>query len=228
MFERYRPGMTSAQIDPWSRRYYPREGDGVGFDRVVFFSDAVFAIAITLMAVEIGVPEAEEADSAHALWSALAEKGPAIGAFVVAFAWVAVYWRANHRFTTALARMSSRYIAFLLLYLGLVALLPVPAGMLGEYWSNPVAIVVFAIYGALMSSMEVVLFIVADRDDMFLAPMTSQFRRWMIVGSLTPVVAFLAAIPLAFISTLAAIAAYLVVAVLLGILVNKVLGPTSG
>ena len=72
------------------------------------------------------------------------------------------------------------------------------------------------------------LFIVADRDEMFAAPMTSRFRKWMITGSLTPVVAFLAAIPLAFISTLAAVAAYLVVAVLLGILVNKVLGPTSG
>ena len=64
--------MTSTQIDPWSRRYYPREGDGVGFDRVVFFSDAVFAIAITLMAVEIGVPEIEEPDSTHALWTAFA------------------------------------------------------------------------------------------------------------------------------------------------------------
>ena len=43
------------------------------------------------------------------------------------------------------------------------------------------------------------------------------------MGSLTPVVAFLIAIPVAFVSTLAAIAAYIVGAVILGILVNKAL-----
>lgn len=215
---------TVTPVNPWTRRYYSRDGESTGFDRVVFFSDAVFAIAITLMALEIGTPEVEDPTSTHELWDAISQKGAAVGAFIVAFTWVAIYWRANHRFTTALKGMSSRYIGFMLVYLGLVAVLPFPAGMLGEYWENPVAIVVFSIYAALMSTMEVVLFVVADRDNLFIAPLTSRFRRYSIVGSLTPVVAFLIAIPVAFVSTLAAIAAYIVGAVILGILVNKAFG----
>ena len=118
--------------------------------------------------------------------------------------------------------MSARYIAVIVVYLGLVALLPFPAGMLGEYWQNPIAIIVFSAYAAMISTMEVVLFVVADRDGMFIAPISRKFRQLSILGSLTPVAAFVVAIPVAFVSTLAAIAAYVVVAGVLGMIVNKV------
>lgn len=212
---------ASTNGNPWSRTFYAVGAEGGAFERVVFFSDAVFAIALTLMAVEIGIPEIDDPTSPAQLWAALVGKAPQFIAFVVAFAWVAFYWRANHVFTTTLRGMTGRYIAAILVYLGLVALLPFPAGLLGEYWDNPVAVAVFALFAALVSSMEVVLFVVADRQGMFADPITPTFRRQAIAGSLTPVVAFLVSIPLAFVSTLAAIACWLVFAVGLGWVVNR-------
>ena len=207
--------------DPWTRTFYPVDGEDKAFDRVVFFSDAVFAIALTLMAVEIGIPEIDDPTSPAQLWTALVDKVPRLLAFVVSFAWVAFYWRANHRFTTALRGMSGRYIAAILVYLGLVALLPVPAGLLGEYWDNPVAVASFALFAALVSSMEVALFVVADRQGLFADPITPAFRRQALAGSLTPVVAFVVSIPVAFVSTIAAIACWIVLAVGLGWVVNR-------
>ena len=65
------PDMSSV----WTRTFFPR-GDGVAFDRVVFFSDAVFAIALTLAAVEIGMPELTgDANSVAGLWDAVLDKG---------------------------------------------------------------------------------------------------------------------------------------------------------
>ena len=209
--------------DSWATKFYPREGDGVGFDRVVFFSDAVIAIAVTLMAVEIGLPEIEDSGSAAELWHAVVHKFPMFTAYLAAFAFVAFYWRANHRFTTTLRGMSSRYIAFVMVYLGILALLPLPAGMLGHYWENPVAVVIFAVFAAAVSVWETVLFVVADRDALFIRPITAHYRRQAIVGSLTPLVGFLLSIPIAFVSTWAAIACWCVCAIVLGALVNRFL-----
>lgn len=66
----YGPGTSSASA--WTRKFYLREGDGTRFDRVLFFSDAVFAIALTLMAVELGVPElVGDTSSPEVLWERL-------------------------------------------------------------------------------------------------------------------------------------------------------------
>jgi uncharacterized membrane protein len=192
--------MAEPDSDPWTQRYYDRDGDGVGFDRVVFFSDAVFAIALTLMAVEIGIPEVEDSSSTTALWSAIVDKGPALLAYLVAFFWVAIYWRANHRFTTTLRRMSSRYIAMVLVFLAFVALLPFTASLLGEYPNNPVSVAVFAVFAGVISTLEIVLLLVADSDDLFTTPLTPAERRFRVIGAFTPIPGFLVSIPVAFVS----------------------------
>jgi uncharacterized membrane protein len=210
--------------DPRTARFYPREGAGAGFDRLIFFSDAVFAIALTLVAVEIGVPEIEDAGSNQEMWDGVLAKLPAFGAYIVAFLWVAFYWRANHRFTATLRGASGRYILMVLLYLGFVAMLPFFASMLGQYGGNAVAVSFFAAFAAVVSAVEVLMFVVADRDELFLKPISADYRRKAILGGLTPVPVFLLSIPLAFVSTALAIAFWVVGSVALGWSVNRFTG----
>lgn len=206
----------------WTRTFYPR-GDGVAFDRVVFFSDAVFAIALTLAAVEIGLPEVHgDPTSVSGLWDAVVLKGSGIIAFVVAFIWVAIYWRANHRFVQTLRGMSSAYVLATLGYLALIALLPVPASLLGEYWRNPLAVALFALYACAVSGMEVVLFVVALRGRLFITQPSKPFTRLMILGSLSPLVVFLMSIPLAFVATGLAIVWWGVGGALSGLLLSRI------
>lgn len=213
------PAQIASDADaesPWTTNFYPREGDSLGFDRLLFFSDAVFAIALTLIAVEIGIPEIDDPDSVADLWAAISAKGPAVLAYVVTFTWVAIYWRANHRFATTLRGVSGRFIAATLVFLGLIALLPLPAAVLGEYPDNPAAITLFALYVSVISTMEVVLFVVADRDDLFLRPVTYAFRKQSIIGGLSPLPGFFLSIPLAFVSPTMAIICWFVMSAVMG------------
>jgi uncharacterized membrane protein len=206
----------------WTRTFYPRE-DGVAFDRVVFFSDAVFAIALTLAAVEIGLPEvAGDPNSVSALWDGVQDKVSALTGFLVAFVWVAIYWRANHRFVMTLRGMDSRYVLATIVYLALIALLPVPAQMLGEYWGNALAVGLFAVYASAVSGMECVLILVALKGNLFVAAPSPAFARLQVLGSLSPLVVFLTSIPMAFVSTSLALVWWPVGSVLAGGILSRI------
>ena len=83
---------------------YPRRGDSDDFGRVVYLTDAVLAIAMTLVVVvvvvEIGVPEtiAGDAEDPGALLEAFADKGPLLYAFFLGCYVIGSYRMAHHRF----------------------------------------------------------------------------------------------------------------------------------
>jgi uncharacterized membrane protein len=183
-------------------RRYPREGAGVEFDRVLFFTDAVFAIAITLLVVEVGLPEVAEGldrDSARNLWDAMADKLPVIAAFFLGCFAIGGYWMANHRFAARLGWIDGRQIFVVIVYLALVAFLPFSVGTLGEYATNPVSVVIFAGNLAAVSLMEVVAFWRAGRSELFDPPIPDDVQRWAMLMSASPVAVFVLSIPIAFI-----------------------------
>ena len=212
------------EADRGEATVYPR--GSAPFDRVIFFSDAVFAIALTLVAVEIGIPEVADPGSSSELWAALLEKVPSLAAFAFTFFWVAFYWRANHKFTNGLKAMDGRYITAVLVYLAFIALLPFPAATLGEYY-NAVALSFFLAFMACVSTMEVVLLVVADRRGLQDQPMDDPTRRFAIVASLVPVAAAILTIPVTFLSVPLGVVVFFGLALGLGTIVNRTLGSRS-
>lgn len=182
--------------DPWTQRFYARGTQG--FERVIFFSDAVYAISLTLIAVQLVLPALTDlngSDVGQVISSSLGN----IWAYAFTFIWVAFYWKANHRFTLTLRRMDNRYIWTVLIYLAFIALLPLPAALLGEEW-DPRALAFFFVYMACVSLMEVMLLLVALRDDLLVRALSRDERRRWVLGTLSPVVAALVAAPLAFVT----------------------------
>ena len=196
------PGQTehepAPEENPWTQTRFAREGTGVEFERLQFFTDAIYAIAATLIAVEIGIPTLKHHDSAHELLDMLGDKAPRIGAFFIAFAVLGFYWATNHRFTRALGAVTTTYVGVVLVYLAFVAFLPFPAGLMGEYVHNPIAVSSFAVAAALVSAMEVALFVVARRQALFQYAVSDDAARWAVIGSLAPVVLFLVSVPVMF------------------------------
>ena len=108
-------------------RLYPAARSGfIEFDRVLFFSDAVFAIAITLLAVNLHVPAKVKITTADELYDA---RNSLIG-FGISFAVIALFWLGHHGIFRYITAFDRPLILLNLLFLGTIAFLPYPTELL--------------------------------------------------------------------------------------------------
>ena len=122
--------------------------------RVLALSDGVFAIIITLLVLEVHVPELDQGQSLN---QALAEIRPSFTAFVISFILAGMYW-VGHRDLFALIRRTDRGLVWLnILYLLPLCLLPFGAGMLGRYDTEPVALRIYGLLLVLIALMRAVI-----------------------------------------------------------------------
>jgi uncharacterized membrane protein len=180
------------------------------FSRVLAFSDGLFAIAMTLLVVAIGVPALGDADSVHDLADALHDKSSEFLSFFLSFAVIGRYWLAHHQFFGRLAAVDGGLIAINLVYLAFIAFLPFPTDLLGTYFDNPLSITIYAVCVAITSGLEVVLFRHAHRRQIMREQLPEDVFRWGVFESMSPVLFFLVSVPVAFVSSELAVLCWLV------------------
>jgi uncharacterized membrane protein len=107
-----------------------REGDqGLRTARLEAFSDGVFAIAITLLVLELSVPASAGSD----LLKAILEQWPAYLAYLVSFSTIGAAWLAHSAITEHLTRADAVLMRLNLLFLLVVSFIPFPTRLLAEY-----------------------------------------------------------------------------------------------
>ena len=114
--------------------------------RVEAFSDGVFAIAITLLILEIKVPKIEMHMTNSQLFTSLVNLWPSYFAFLLSFAAVLIMWINHHGFFKYLKTINSKFLyanGFLLL---MVTFIPFPTAVLAEHINSPAANVSAAFY----------------------------------------------------------------------------------
>jgi len=122
----------------------PRQQRKLDPDRVLTFTDGVFAIVITILVLELKVPDL---GSGHSLTDSLEEMRPTFVSFVISFLIVGMYW-AWHRSTFAEVRYIDTSTLWLnLLFLLPVSMIPFAASVLGEYPDEATAL---HLYGAVL------------------------------------------------------------------------------
>jgi uncharacterized membrane protein len=114
-------------------------------ERLHALSDGIFAIVLTLLVLEIRVPELTHSDNA-ALISALAALAPTFAAFTMSFAALFVYWRAHNFIVSDLAKgLDAKLVNYNGLFLFFVSLLPFGAHFYGRYYLTQVGVMVYAV-----------------------------------------------------------------------------------
>ncbi len=115
-------------------------------NRLEAFSDGVFAVAITLLILNIKIPPAENTDAR--LWGQLfLDQGPALFAFVTSFVTIGVMWLNHHRLFKHIDRTDTRLLLLNLLLLLFIVFIPVPTALVAEYLVRPnthIAAVIYA------------------------------------------------------------------------------------
>ena len=168
--------------------------------RLEAFSDGVLAIIITIMVLELKVPDGSD-------WSALRPVLPVFLTYAVSFLYVGIYWNNHHHLLKACHRVTASIMWSNLLLMFTLSLFPFSTGWVGA--NHHTAVPIF-LYGAVLLSAALAYYllqsvIVAGEGGASSQLATALGRDWK--GRLSPVI-YLAAMGLAFVATWASVVLY--------------------
>jgi uncharacterized membrane protein len=159
------------------------------------FLHGVFAIAITLLVLDIHVPAVESTASGSALLQSLIDGAPHYVAFLLGFGFIGTYWIATHRTLRMMRGVDHWFLVLGLIYLMVVSAVPFVTGLLAEYIGqdngrDQVAILVFLGWMLILSIMANVTLHYAVYRDRLLKPglNRSALRTWKRLSAVGPVI----------------------------------------
>ena len=115
-----------------------------GLERLIFFSDAIFAIVMTLLILDIRVPDVPSNVAATEVPSLVWALWPKFFSYVLSFLVIGTYWIAHHQ-TFRYVRSYNRTLLWLnLVFLLSISFIPFPTDLLGEYGELRFSVIVYA------------------------------------------------------------------------------------
>ncbi len=117
-----------------------------GLERLIFFSDAVMAIAMTLLALDLRVPTASPGATNSTLWHSFLDNwSDNYLPYVLSFVVIAIYWSTHHRLFLHIVKGTTRLTQLNFLFLFLIVTLPFATRFITESGSYQVATVLYAV-----------------------------------------------------------------------------------
>jgi uncharacterized membrane protein len=189
-----------------------REGEtGRDRDRIVNLSDGVFAIAITLLILDIRVPNIPENMVSSQLLGALLWLWPKYLGYILSFVGISAFWIIHHSIFRPI-RSYDRILLYLnFLFLMVVAFVPFPTSLLGEYGDHQLPVAIYAATLAVGRLLLTAIHWYSTRNDRLLdGPQDPATVRFFLIRGLTIPTIFLLSIGISFFSVSVAIWTWLV------------------
>ena len=194
-----------------SGRGEQRHRDGRELDRIVFFSDAVFAIAITLLVLDIKVPEIPDDQVAAELPAQLLALWPKYFGYVLSFVVIISFWNIHHTIFSTIRGYDKALIWQNSAFLMFVAVVPFPTALLSEYGNHQLPVAIYAATLAVGRLLLTSIYWYATSSYRLVDPhLNPRVVRFFLIRGLTIPVIFLLTIGVSFLSVSAAIYSWLV------------------
>jgi uncharacterized membrane protein len=192
--------MTLTKTSPGLDQQTPH---GFSIETLTLFSDAVFAIAITLLAIDIRVPQLAEELIAAQLNNEIIGLLPRFISFILTFFIVGSYWISYHRTMYHVKRYDRGLISLNLLFLMCIILLPFPNDLIGKYPTQQVAVVVYAVLTCMTGVSLWLFWVHASRNHQLIdETLAATFIKRLNLRLLISPCIFLLSIPLSFLDPL--------------------------
>lgn len=174
--------------------------------RLEAFSDGVLAIIITIMVLELKMPHGTD-------WAALKPVIPGLTSYIMSFLFVGVYWGNHHHMLRTIKKLSAPIMLANLNLLFWLSLIPFATGWMGEYHFAALPVALYAVlldicglsYTILQKSIEN-----THKDDTHLKKVLGRHTQKGILS----VIAYTAAIPLAYVDSYISVAIFFGVAIM--------------
>ena len=163
--------------------------------RVMALSDGIFAVVITLLVLEVHVPEL---GPGQRLVDALHEIRPSVVAFLISFVVIAISWTA-HRDLFVHLRLTDRNVVWLnLLYMLPLSLLPFGAALISRHERDPAAISIYGTLLVMLATTRLVIWLYAtSRPHLLYEPIDPRSRKRGVLLVAVPLAFYLVAIAIA-------------------------------
>ncbi len=196
----------------------PSGEDTRGLDRIIFFSDAVFAIVMTLLILDISVPDIPQDSATAELPARVLDLWPQFFSYALSFLVIGTYWMAHHG-TFRYFRTYDRMLMWLnLLFLLSISFVPFPTALLGEYGEQQFAVVLYALSLALPRLLLAVVSWYATKRNLLIENLDPRISRYHLARSLGISAFFLLSIVVSFFSVSAAVLSWLLMFIVDGVL----------
>jgi uncharacterized membrane protein len=107
--------------------------------RMEALTDGIFAIAMTLLVLELKVPDLPKSADTHELLHKIGEEMPAIFSFIVSFLYCALLWTMHHMAMHFIRHLQMGLVWLNLLFLMSISVMPFSCGLLGHFVRNKAA-----------------------------------------------------------------------------------------
>jgi uncharacterized membrane protein len=201
----------------------PRESETVGDrDRIVNLSDGVFAIAITLLVLDIQVPDIPEKVVSSQLPGALLSLWPKYLGYFLSFVGISAFWLIHHSIFRHIRAYDRSLLYLNFLFLMVVAFVPFPTALLGEYGDHQLPVAIYAATLAIGRLLLTAIHWYSTRNDRLLdEPQDPTTVRFFLRRGLTIPAIFLLSIGVSFFSVGVAIWMWLIMLVVDAVVIRR-------